>query len=179
MKKIPQSLRQQKAWYVREHLSAPIRSGRLPSYSRYSPVTLSRLRPDRTEDYSDFSMALEAMESHPHWFAGVGIRVRSPWIAIILQHCVQPSGTVDRPIRDLIKKMGGYWERSTYSRDVIQGVLWTPMRVSSCFGRSVGCGVYVCDDGMCELTGEHVPGRAGDPLATDQTQLAKFLSEIR
>jgi len=179
MKKIPQSLRQQKIWYLREHLAAPVRGRHLPSYSRYSPITLAPLRPDNLEDYSDFVTAFNALNQHPHWFEGLGIRVKTPLLVIVFQYVVEPSGIVSRPIRDLFKRMGAYIERAASSRQVIQAVVSTTTSVPGDTGWYDCCPVHVCINGMCELTGEHIPGCAGDPFTTDQAELARFFNKIQ
>ena len=174
---MPPFLKNLRIWCVTEHSCEPTSYCRVPAKGRLSPITLSNLRPDRHEDYSDYRTATQAVEEHPHWLGGVGIRVLPPLLVIVVRYCFQPSGKLDKSVRELMKGLSGYWERSPLREDV-WGVIWSPTPVVGTEGWFHGNRALVYTEAHLNLTGETFRGVSGDPGPTNHERLAQFLKEI-
>src|ERR1035438_10481923 len=173
VRRFPKCLRNVPNWFVTVPYEVP---GSM-NFGSYSPVTLAPLRYDRRGDYSSLEYAMQTWRDHGHWFDGVGFHVTSPWAVLVVQHCVTPTGNITRRVKDVIKRVQGYWELTRNRKD-IQGILSWPQRVQSRGGVIAGHPVYLCGEGVCGVTGRMVPGCGGDPLSTDQDALSVMLYKM-
>ena len=173
VRRFPKCLRNVLTWFVTEPREAP---GSM-CFGSYSPVTLEPLRYDQGGDYTRLDYAMQTWKDHGHWFDGVGFRVSCPWTVLVIQHCVTPTGNVTKRVKDVIKRVHGYWEFTRNGTD-IQGILSWPQRLQSRGGVIAGHPVFLCGEGPCGVTGRAVPGCGGDPLVTDQDALSVLLYKM-
>ena len=174
--RIPKSLQRLPGWYLTERPDTPVPFSANPLKRRVSPITLAPLRLDWS-DYSDLETALDALDGHPHWFDSLGLRLRWPLFAMVVLYCYQPSNKLERSTRVLMKSLGGYWERGQRDSDA-QGLLWTNKPILT---REMWVGsnrVYICADSLLNLTGRYFHGLTGDPILTNQEELAKCFKQI-
>jgi hypothetical protein len=173
LRRIPKSVRYTSNWLVTEPRGDP---GSM-YFNRYSAVTLGPLHYEKQEDYTTLDQAAQAVEDHSHWFDGVALRVRGPWAVLVIQNCLTPAGNVTKGVRQVIKRIGGYWE-VTRDGQAIQGILHLSHRQESRGGMIAGYPAFLCREGVCGVTGNGVPGLMGDPMATDQEGFAAVLHEM-
>jgi|SRR5665213_13074 len=173
IRRIPKCLRYASIWFVTEPRGDP---GSM-SFVPYSAVTLAPLRYDRPEDYIILDWAVEAFETHLHWLDGCGFRVRNVWKVLVIQNCLTPAGNVTGGVREVIRRLGGFWE-STRDGKSIQGILWSPQRQDSRGGVIAGHPAYLCSEGVCGVTGNGVPGFMGDPMQTYQDVFSAVIREM-
>ena len=173
VRRFPKCLRNVPNWFVTEPYELP---GSM-YFRSYSPVTLEPLRYDQVDDYVSLDVAMQTWKDHGHWFDGVGFHVTSPWVILVVQHCVKPNGSVTRRVKDVIKRLRGYWEFTRNGKDV-QAILSWPNRLQSRAGVIAGHPAFLCGEGVCGVTGHVVPGCGGDPLSTDQDAFSVMLYEM-
>lgn len=175
--RVPESLRAAPIWYLTEPPRAPTPRGGFAAKRRLSPVSLTALGDSKDPACSDFYVAFEALDSHRHWFDGLGIQICQPWCLVIFQYAFQSGGKVYNDLAQIIKELGGYFERGPLDTDA-QGVLWSPEPVHAAVGMLHGFSLHILTAGCANLSGRHIPGRANDPLLTDQRRLSMLIGEI-
>jgi hypothetical protein len=170
--RFPKSLRDQNIWYVTEK-PEPTHRDCIPFKKRCSPVTLSILRPNNAEDYTDCDTALQTVQDHPHWFDGVGIRFSRPLFVLVFEQCIDAYAKVDKDVRSVMRGLSGYWERAPRQGDV-QGVLATSGHIHYRSGFFPWYRATITNEGLCNLSGQYYHGLARDPYETNQQRLASF-----
>ena len=173
VRRFPKCLRNVPNWFVTEPYEVP---GSM-YFGRYSPVTLQPLRYDQAGDYVPLHIAIQTWKDHGHWFDGVGFHVTSPWVVLVVQNCVTPTGNVTKRAKAVIKRLHGHWEFTRNGKD-IQGILSWPQRLQSRSGVVAGHPVFLCGEGVCGVTGRIVPGCGGDPASSDQDAFSVMLYEM-
>lgn len=176
LRRIPKCLRHNSRWFVTEPRGDP---DSVP-HALYSAVTLEPLRYGNDRDYTILEWAIQAWEDHEHWFDGVACRVNHPVTVLYVQDCMTPRGHVTKEVREVIRRIGGYWERTRSGPD-IQGILHLQERQErqeSRGGIIAGHRVYLCSEGICKVTGDGVPGFMGDPMQTNQEAFSAIIREM-
>ena len=169
---IPRSLREEANWFVTGQES----SGDCDRSTRYSPVTLNKLRWDEPSDYSRFDNALQTATDHP-WLDGLSFRVAKPYVAIVGQDALDSKGRLSKYFRPLPTEVGGYWEKKN-ATDVL-GIVRAESVPQTGFGWFRAFLVFVWNDGPTPISGQPVPGLNRDPALTNQPALRRFFSEAR
>jgi hypothetical protein len=126
---------------------------------------------------SRFKTALEALDGHQHWFDSLGLPIRQPLFATIALYCYQTNGKLEKSTRALMKCLGGYWEQGHRDCDA-QGLLCTNTTIQTRDIWVHSTRIYILADGHCDLTGRHFHGLTGDPMSTNQEELAKCFKQI-
>lgn len=174
MDRIPKLLQQEQMWCVLARERRIVGGVEAP-FTRYSPVTLDRLCPDKWNDYGTLATALKAVTDSPDRFYGVSIRVSPPWLGVILPFCLDASGSLKRSAEELLTSLGGYWE-SVPRLGVAVGILSEPPTPKVAIAKFEGGEMYVSTDGFLNLSGNIIPGHAGDPLNVNRTFMESFFS---
>ena len=166
---IPQSLRSLQRWFVTGQTEwAEGHLGRM----RYSARTLAELDWHSPNDFTDFDEAFEAANQN-FWLDGIGLRIEMPYFALIVANCFDEHGKLERWLRIPAGKIGGYWAVSPNRRDVL-AVLRYRNRMEPGLSHYHGHLTYIHTDALCDMTGEAVPGLAGEPDVKDEHAFGSF-----
>jgi hypothetical protein len=167
---IPGSLRRLPGWFLTGKV--PLLPGRMTT-TRYSPKTMAELRWDQYADFTTYDDAVDAMSGHP-FLDGLGFKLTKPYLGVIIVNCIDELGHYPRwHFQEFARNVGGYWEKQSNGRDVL-GILVCDTNLSFEFALYRGNIFAFIGEGVCVITGNALPGLAGDPALANAMELYRM-----